>query len=61
LCQVEFHVANLNAPIFGVVQDLVVEMGIVEERFRRNAANVQACPSKRAAFFDAGNLITTVR
>jgi hypothetical protein len=39
------------------VEDLVVEMGIVEEGFRWNAANVQACATERTAFFNAGDLL----
>ena len=36
-------------------------MGVVEESFGRDAANIQTRSAERAAFLDAGNLIKIVR
>jgi hypothetical protein len=57
LRQVELHIANFNTSIFGIVEDLVVEMGIVEESFRWNAANIQTCTAECTAFLNAGDLL----
>lgn len=45
LLQVELDVADLDSAVFGVVEDLVVQVRIVEEGFGGNAADIQTCPA----------------
>ena len=40
LREVEFDVADFDAAVFEVVEGLVVELGVVEEGFRGDAADV---------------------
>lgn len=54
--QVELDIANFNASVLGIVEDLVVEMGVVEERFRGNAADVEAGSAEGSALLDTGDL-----
>jgi len=60
LCQVELDITHFDTSPLRVVEDLMVEMRVVEESFRRNAADVQACSSKGATFFDTGYLFCTL-
>ena len=54
--EVELDISDLDSAALGVVEDLVVEMRVVEERLGGNAANVQAGSAERATLFDAGDL-----
>jgi phage tail protein X len=54
--EVEFDIADFNTAALGVVEDLVVEVRVVEEGFRGNAADVQAGSAEGATLLDAGNL-----
>lgn len=54
--EVELDIADFDTTALGVVEDLVVEMRVVKERFRGDAANVQASSAKGAALFDACDL-----
>lgn len=54
--KVELDIANLNTSVLGVVEDLVVQMGVVKERFRGNAADVEAGSAEGSALLDTGDL-----
>lgn len=56
LLKVELDITNLNTALFCVVEDLVVEVGVVEERLRGDAADVQAGTTKTAALLDTCGL-----
>lgn len=56
LGKVELDIADLDTAVFRVVEDLVVEMGVVEERLGGNAADVQAGTAEGAALLDTGDL-----
>jgi hypothetical protein len=54
--EIELDIANLNTAALCVVEDLVVEVRVVEERFRWDAADVQASSPEGTALFDTGYL-----
>jgi hypothetical protein len=56
LLQVEFNIANLDTALFRVVQNLVVKVGVVQQRFRGNTSDVQAGATKSAALLNASSL-----
>lgn len=56
LGKVELDIADLDTALLGVVKDLVVEMGVVEERLRGDAANVQAGTAEGSALLDTRGL-----
>lgn len=56
LLQVELDIANLDTALFRVVQDLVVKVGVVQQRFRGNASDVQAGATESAALLNASSL-----
>jgi hypothetical protein len=55
--EVEFDIADFDTAALGVVEDLVVEVRVVEEGLRGNAADVQAGSAKGATLLYAGNLL----
>jgi hypothetical protein len=56
LLEVQLDVADLDAAVFRVVEDLVVEMRVVEERFRGDAADVEAGAAEGSALLDTCDL-----
>lgn len=56
LGKVELNIADLNTALLGVVKNLVVEMGVVEERLRRDTADVQAGTAEGSALLDTCGL-----
>jgi len=54
--EVELDIAHLNAAALCVVEDLVVEVGVVKERLGGNAADVEAGPAEGAALLNACDL-----
>ncbi len=54
--QVELDIADLDTPALGVVEDLVVQVGVVEERLGRNTTDVETGATEGAALLNAGNL-----
>lgn len=54
--EVELDIADLDTAALGVVEDLVVEVRVVQERLGRNAADVQAGSAEGAALLDTGDL-----
>lgn len=56
LFEVQLDIAHLNASLLRVVQYLVVQVGVVQEGFGRNAADVQACATQRTSLLDTGCL-----
>jgi len=57
--QVELDIADVYAAVLGVVEDLVVKVGVVEEGLGRDAADVQTSAAERATLLYAGNLFET--
>ena len=49
-------IADLDTAVLGVVEDLVVEVGVVQERLGGDAADVQAGSAEGAALLDTGDL-----
>ena len=43
LLEIELDIADLYAALLGIMQDLVVQVRVIEEGFRRYTANVQTC------------------
>ena len=56
LGEVELDIADLNTTLLGVVKNLVVEMGVVEERLGRDTADVQAGTAELSALLDTCGL-----
>jgi hypothetical protein len=56
LGQVELDIADLDTALLGVVQDLVVKVGVVEEGLGGNAADVQAGTTEGSALLDTCGL-----
>jgi len=56
LCQVQFYVTDLDTAVLCVVNDLVIEMRVVEERLGGNAADVEAGTAEGAALLDTCDL-----
>ena len=54
--EVELDIADLDTAVLGVVEDLVVEVGVVQERLGGDAADVQAGSAEGAALLDTGDL-----
>ena len=53
--EVETHIANVDAEFFCLL-DLVPHIGILEQRFGRNAAAMRTCPADERIFFDDRHL-----
>lgn len=58
--EVELDIADLDTAVLGVVQDLVVEMRVVEERLGGDTADVEASTAERTALLDTCDLIGRV-
>jgi hypothetical protein len=56
LGKVELDIADLDTTLLGVVKNLVVEMGVVEERLGRDTADVQAGTAELSALLDTCGL-----
>jgi len=54
--EVELDITDLDTTVLRIVEDLVVEVGIVEERLGRNAADIETGAAKGTAFFNTGDL-----
>ena len=59
LFEVELDIADFDAAVLDVVLDQVVDLRVVEQRFRRDAAHIQTCAAQRTALFDACDLYTS--
>lgn len=57
LGEVELDITDLDTALLGIVENLVVEVGVVEEGLGGNAANVQASTTEGSALLDTGGLI----
>lgn len=60
LRKIERNVADVDAAVLRVVQDLVVHVGVVEEGFRGDTADVETGASESAALFYACYLCVVV-
>jgi hypothetical protein len=47
---------TINPPLSDIMFRLMIDMRVVQHRFRRDTANVQTCSTEGAAFFDASGL-----
>lgn len=56
LGEVELDIADLDTTLLGIVENLVVEVGVVEEGLGGNAADVQAGATESSALLDTGGL-----
>lgn len=56
LGEVELDIANFDTALLGVVENLVVEVGVVEEGLGGNAADVQAGTTEGSALLDTRGL-----
>lgn len=56
LLKVELDISDLDTALLGVMQDLVIEVGVVEERFRGDTADVQASTTQGTALLDTDGL-----
>lgn len=56
LLEVELDITDLDTALLRVVENLVVEVGVVEERFRGDTADVQTCTTQTAALLDTCGL-----
>lgn len=56
LLEVELDITDLDTALLCVVKNLVVEVGVVEERFRGDTADVQTCTTQTAALLDTCGL-----
>lgn len=56
LGEVELDIADLDTALLGIVKNLVVEMGVAEERLRRDTADVQAGTAEGSALLDTRGL-----
>lgn len=57
LGEVELDIADFDTALLGVVENLVVEVGVVEERLGGNAADVQAGTTEGSALLDTRGLL----
>ena len=48
-------IADFDTAVLGVVKDLVIEMGVVEKRLGRNAADVETSSSESAALLNTSD------
>ena len=55
ILQVELDIADFDTAVLGVVKDLVIEMGVVEKRLGRNAADVETSSSESAALLNTSD------
>jgi hypothetical protein len=58
--EVELDIADLDTAVLRVVEDLVVELRVVEERLGGDAADVQAGSAEGATLLDTGDLMSRV-
>lgn len=56
LSEVELDVADLDTALLGVVENLVVKVGVVEQRLGGDTANVQASTTELSALLDTDSL-----
>lgn len=56
LSEVELDIANLDTALLGVVENLVVKVGVVEEGLGGDTANVQASTTELSALLDTNGL-----
>lgn len=59
LLQVELDLANLDTALLCVMENLVVEVGVVEKGLRRDTANVKTSTTQTATLFDTCGLIAS--
>lgn len=57
--EIELDITNLDTAVLGVVQDLVVEMRVVEERLGGNTADIEAGTAERTALLDTCDLFVS--
>ena len=51
------NIGNLDTAILGVVENLVVKVGVVEESFRWDTSDVKTCAAQNSALLDTGDLL----
>ena len=51
---IDFYIFDGVAEFFGALE-VIVNVGVVQEHFRRDAADVQASAAEKRIFFDDGN------
>lgn len=56
LLKVQLHITDLDTALFRVVENLVVEVGVVEQGFRGDTADVQAGTAQTATLLDTCGL-----
>jgi hypothetical protein len=56
LLQVDADITDVNAAVFRVVLDGVVDVGVVEEGLGGNASDVEASAAESTALLDASDL-----
>jgi len=56
LLEVQFDVTHLNAAALCVMENLVVQVRVVEERLARDAADIEASAAECPALLDTGDL-----
>jgi hypothetical protein len=47
--EIKLDITDFDATVFRIVENLMVEGGVVEERLRRNAANIETSAPERAS------------
>ena len=57
---VDFHILHLETKLFRSLE-VIVDIGMVQKHFGRDAADVQACPAEKRVLFDDGGLQTPLR
>lgn len=56
LLEVQLDITDLNTALFCVVEDLVVEVGVIKQGFRGNAADIQASTTETSTLFNTSGL-----
>jgi hypothetical protein len=56
LLKVQLDITDLNTALFRVMEDLVVEVGVVKQGFRGNATDVQASTAETSTLLDTSGL-----
>jgi hypothetical protein len=54
--EVELDITDIDTAIFSIVEDLVVKVGIVEERLGGNAADIETGATEGTALLNTGDL-----
>lgn len=57
LAEVELDITNLDTALFCVVKNLVVEVGVVQKRFRGDTADVKTGTTQTATLLDTCGLV----